>query len=235
VGVQHGDGAGAWLAPTGAAAYARPVLTVLSSRVDRRIADVMLARARRRWPLHRLEPRTCARQLLLPAATLARQDLARCRRARRDARWSGAPTDPGCLMLKAQPDRLRVESSTDAFVCASWELWVPAAHRACFWAIAQASGSSCGPDSDERFRRKRSRGSVGGRCRCRIRTLGASFPFDLESPDVARRTSKAQVGAGRRRSGPHARIVAEQSLAVRRAEDECLLLCQGPSLFAWFS
>jgi hypothetical protein len=77
VGVQHGDGAVAWLAPTGAAAYARPVLTVLSSRVDRRIADVMLARARRRWPLLRLVPRTCARQLLLPAATLARQDLAR--------------------------------------------------------------------------------------------------------------------------------------------------------------
>jgi hypothetical protein len=42
-------------------------------------------------------------------------------------------------MLKAQPDRLRVESSTDAFVCASWEVWVPAAHRACFWANASAS------------------------------------------------------------------------------------------------
>jgi hypothetical protein len=58
------------------------------------------------------------------------------RRARRDARRSGAPTDPGCAMLQAQPDRLRVESSTDAFVCASWEVWVPAARRTCFWAKA---------------------------------------------------------------------------------------------------
>jgi hypothetical protein len=64
---------------------------------------------------------------------------------------------------------------------------------------------------------------------------GRVLSVDLESPDVARRTSKAQVGAGRRRSGPHARIVAEQSLAVRRAEDECnrprrarLSACGGP-------
>jgi hypothetical protein len=47
----------------------------LSARVDRRIADLMLARARRRWPLLRLLPRTCARQLVLPAATLARQEM----------------------------------------------------------------------------------------------------------------------------------------------------------------
>jgi hypothetical protein len=53
------------------------VLTVLSARVDRRIADLMLARARRRWPLLRLLPRRCARQLVLPAATLARQDAVR--------------------------------------------------------------------------------------------------------------------------------------------------------------
>jgi hypothetical protein len=53
------------------------VLTVLSARVDRRIADVILARARRRWPLLRLLPRGCARQLVLPAATLARQDVVR--------------------------------------------------------------------------------------------------------------------------------------------------------------
>jgi hypothetical protein len=53
------------------------VLTVLSARVDRRIADLMLARARRRWPLLRLLPRRCARQLILPAATLARQDAVR--------------------------------------------------------------------------------------------------------------------------------------------------------------
>jgi hypothetical protein len=38
---------------------------------------------------------------------------------------------------------------------------------------------------------------------------GRVLSVDLESPDVARRTSKAQVGAGRRRSGPHARIVAK--------------------------
>jgi hypothetical protein len=53
------------------------MLRVLSARVDRRIADLMLARARRRWPLLRLVPRTCARQLVLPASTLARQDLLR--------------------------------------------------------------------------------------------------------------------------------------------------------------
>jgi hypothetical protein len=61
----------------GRGGYARPVLTVFSSRVDRRIADVMLARARRRWPLLRLVPRTCALELLLPAAARARRDLAR--------------------------------------------------------------------------------------------------------------------------------------------------------------
>jgi hypothetical protein len=53
------------------------VLRVLFARVDRRIADLMLARARRRWPLLRLVPRTCVRQLILPAATLARQDVLR--------------------------------------------------------------------------------------------------------------------------------------------------------------
>jgi hypothetical protein len=53
------------------------VLTVLSARVDRRIADLMLARARRRWPLLRLLPRGCARQLILPAVTLARRDAVR--------------------------------------------------------------------------------------------------------------------------------------------------------------
>jgi hypothetical protein len=45
--------------------------------MDRRIADLMLARARRRWPLLRLLPRRCARQLVLPAATLARRDAVR--------------------------------------------------------------------------------------------------------------------------------------------------------------
>jgi hypothetical protein len=53
------------------------VLTVLSARVDRHIADLMLARARRRWPLLRLVPSTFARRLILPTATLARQDALR--------------------------------------------------------------------------------------------------------------------------------------------------------------
>lgn len=43
--------------------------------MDRRIADLMLARARRRWPLLRLVPRTCVRQVILPAATVARQEV----------------------------------------------------------------------------------------------------------------------------------------------------------------
>jgi hypothetical protein len=50
---------------------------MLSARVDRRIADLMLARARRRWPLLGLLPRRCARQLVLPAATLARRHAVR--------------------------------------------------------------------------------------------------------------------------------------------------------------
>jgi hypothetical protein len=50
---------------------------MLFARVDRRIADLMLARARRRWPLLRLVPRTYVRQLILPGATLARQDVVR--------------------------------------------------------------------------------------------------------------------------------------------------------------
>ena len=44
-------------------------------RVDWRIADLMLARARRRWPLLRLVPRMCVRRLILPAAIVARQEL----------------------------------------------------------------------------------------------------------------------------------------------------------------
>jgi hypothetical protein len=51
------------------------VLAALAARLDRHIADLMLARARRRWPLLRLVPRPCARPLILPAATLARTDL----------------------------------------------------------------------------------------------------------------------------------------------------------------
>jgi hypothetical protein len=50
---------------------------VLFARVDRRIADLMLARARRRWRLLRPVPRTCVRQLILPAATVARRDVLR--------------------------------------------------------------------------------------------------------------------------------------------------------------
>jgi hypothetical protein len=64
-----------------------------------------------------------------------------------------------------------------------------------FWAIGQASGSSCRPDSDERFRRKRSCGPVGGRCRCRIRTLGASFPLISQVP-------MAPTGRAKRKSAP---------------------------------
>jgi hypothetical protein len=61
----------------GANAYPRTVLSVLFARLDRRIADLMLARARRRWPLVRLVPRTCVRPLILPAARVARQDVVR--------------------------------------------------------------------------------------------------------------------------------------------------------------
>jgi hypothetical protein len=50
---------------------------MLFARVDRRIADLMLARARRRWPLLRLVPRASVRQVILPAATVARQDVLR--------------------------------------------------------------------------------------------------------------------------------------------------------------
>jgi hypothetical protein len=53
------------------------VLRVLFAGVDRRIADLMLARARRRWPLLRVVPRACVRQLILPAARVARQDVVR--------------------------------------------------------------------------------------------------------------------------------------------------------------
>ncbi len=53
------------------------MLRVLFARVDRRIADLMLARARRRWPLLRLVPRPCVRQVILPAARVARQDVLR--------------------------------------------------------------------------------------------------------------------------------------------------------------
>jgi hypothetical protein len=76
-GVRYSDRAIARLAPCGTDAYPRIVFRVLFARVDRRIADLMLARARRRWPLLRLVPRTCVRQAILPAATGARQDVVR--------------------------------------------------------------------------------------------------------------------------------------------------------------
>jgi hypothetical protein len=75
--VRHSDRAIARLARCGTDAYPRIVVKVLFARVDRRIADLMLARARRRWPLLRLMPRTCVRQAILPAATVARQDVVR--------------------------------------------------------------------------------------------------------------------------------------------------------------
>ena len=59
------------------ATYPGGVLTVLFARLDRRIADLMLARARRRWPLLRLVPRPYIRAVILPAATLARKDVVR--------------------------------------------------------------------------------------------------------------------------------------------------------------
>jgi hypothetical protein len=51
------------------------MLRLLFARIDRRIAELMLARGRRRSPLLRLVPRPCVRELLLPAATRARQDV----------------------------------------------------------------------------------------------------------------------------------------------------------------
>ena len=53
------------------------MLRLLLARVDRRIADLMLARVRRRWPLLRLVPQSCARQVILPAARAARHDVVR--------------------------------------------------------------------------------------------------------------------------------------------------------------
>jgi hypothetical protein len=50
---------------------------MLSAGVDRLIADLMLVRARRRWPLLRFLPRARVRRLILPAATAARQELLR--------------------------------------------------------------------------------------------------------------------------------------------------------------
>jgi hypothetical protein len=41
---------------------------VLFVRLDRRIADLMLARAQRRWPLLRLVPRPYIRAVIQPAA-----------------------------------------------------------------------------------------------------------------------------------------------------------------------
>lgn len=41
------------------------------------MADLMVGRAQHRWPLLRLVPQTCARQVILPAVTVARQDVVR--------------------------------------------------------------------------------------------------------------------------------------------------------------
>lgn len=71
--IRDSDGAVAWLAPCGADAYPRTVLRMFFAPVDRRIADLMLAHAQRRWPLLRLVPRTCVRPMILPAARVARQ------------------------------------------------------------------------------------------------------------------------------------------------------------------
>jgi hypothetical protein len=65
------------LAPAAVAAYPRVVLSALGACVDRRIATVILARARRRWPLLRFVPATWIRPLVVPAATLARREFSR--------------------------------------------------------------------------------------------------------------------------------------------------------------
>ena len=62
------------LAPTAVAAYPRFVLSALAVYVDRRIANVILARARRRWPVLRFVPVAWIRPLVVPAATLARRE-----------------------------------------------------------------------------------------------------------------------------------------------------------------
>jgi hypothetical protein len=46
-------------------------------RVDRRIANAILVRARRRWPVLRIVPAALIRPLIAPATTLLRRELSR--------------------------------------------------------------------------------------------------------------------------------------------------------------
>jgi hypothetical protein len=49
----------------------------LITRIDRRLANAIIARGRRRWPLLRLVPASVIRPLVTPAATTIRRDLSR--------------------------------------------------------------------------------------------------------------------------------------------------------------
>jgi hypothetical protein len=53
------------------------VATLLAGKLDRMLGDVLLARARRRWPLLSLVPARWLRPLLFPAARRLRISLAR--------------------------------------------------------------------------------------------------------------------------------------------------------------
>jgi hypothetical protein len=53
------------------------MLTGLATSVDRRIANAIIARARRRWPLLRFVPSSAIRPLLAPGATIIRRELSR--------------------------------------------------------------------------------------------------------------------------------------------------------------
>ena len=52
------------------------MLTVFTARVDRRIANAIIARARRRWPLLWLVPDSVIRPLVMPSARTIRRELA---------------------------------------------------------------------------------------------------------------------------------------------------------------
>jgi hypothetical protein len=53
------------------------MLTGLVTSVDRRIANAIIARARRRWPLLQFVPSTVIRPLVGPGATIVRRELSR--------------------------------------------------------------------------------------------------------------------------------------------------------------
>jgi hypothetical protein len=53
------------------------MLTGFVTSVDRRIANAIIARARRRWPLLQFVPSTVIRPLLRPGATIVRRELSR--------------------------------------------------------------------------------------------------------------------------------------------------------------